>query len=44
MSYYEVGDGGGRKLRKSSTGYHLKQLFIGHPGALRGIVWAEPSA
>ena len=33
----EVGDGGGRKLRKSSTGYHLKQLFMGHQGTL-GIV------
>jgi glycolate oxidase len=33
----EVGDGGGRKIRKSSTGYHLKQLFMGHQGTL-GIV------
>jgi glycolate oxidase len=33
----EVGDGGGRKLRKSSTGFHLKQLFMGHQGTL-GIV------
>jgi glycolate oxidase len=33
----EVGDGGGRKLRKSSTGYQLKHLFMGHQGTL-GIV------
>jgi glycolate oxidase len=33
----EVGEGGGRKIRKSSTGYHLKQLFMGHQGTL-GIV------
>jgi glycolate oxidase len=33
----EVGDGGARKVRKSSTGYHLKQLFMGHQGTL-GIV------
>jgi glycolate oxidase len=32
-----VGDGGAPKIRKSSTGYHLKQLFMGHQGAL-GIV------
>ena len=32
-----VGEGGGRKLRKSSTGYQLKQLFMGHQGTL-GIV------
>ena len=32
-----VGDGGGKKIRKSSTGYHLKQLFMGHQGTL-GIV------
>ncbi len=30
----EVGDGGGRKLRKSSTGFMLKQLFMGHQGTL----------
>jgi glycolate oxidase len=30
----EVGDGGGRKLRKSSTGLNLKQLFTGHQGTL----------
>ena len=30
----EVGDGGGRKIRKSSTGYQLKQLFMGHQGTL----------
>jgi glycolate oxidase len=33
----EVGDGGGRKIRKSSTGYQLKHLFMGHQGTL-GIV------
>lgn len=33
----EVGEGGGRKIRKSSTGYHLKHLFMGHQGTL-GIV------
>jgi glycolate oxidase len=32
-----VGDGGGRKIRKSSTGYQLKHLFMGHQGTL-GIV------
>ena len=32
-----VGDGGGAKIRKSSTGFHLKQLFMGHQGSL-GIV------
>ena len=30
----EVGDGGGRKLRKSSTGFQLKHLFMGHQGTL----------
>jgi glycolate oxidase len=30
----EIGDGGGRKLRKSSTGLTLKQLFTGHQGTL----------
>lgn len=30
----EVGDGGGRKIRKSSTGFNLKNLFIGHQGSL----------
>ena len=29
-----VGEGGGRKVRKSSTGYRLKDLFIGHQGSL----------
>ncbi|MBA2425494.1 MAG: FAD-binding oxidoreductase, partial [Actinobacteria bacterium] len=33
----EVGDGGGRKLRKSSSGFQLKHLFMGHQGTL-GIV------
>ncbi len=33
----EIGDGGGRKIRKSSTGYQLKHLFMGHQGTL-GIV------
>lgn len=33
----ELGDGGGRRVRKSSTGFQLKQLFIGHQGTL-GIV------
>jgi glycolate oxidase len=28
------GDGGGRKLAKSSTGYTLKPLFMGHQGTL----------
>ena len=32
-----VGDGGGKKIRKSSTGFHLKHLFMGHQGTL-GIV------
>jgi glycolate oxidase len=30
----EVGDGGGRKIRKSSTGFQLKHLFMGHQGTL----------
>lgn len=30
----EVGDGGGRKLVKSSSGYQLKHLFMGHQGTL----------
>lgn len=33
----EVGDGGGPKVRKSSTGFQLKHLFMGHQGTL-GIV------
>lgn len=32
-----VGEGGGRKIRKSSVGFRLKDLFIGHQGTL-GIV------
>ncbi len=30
----EIGEAGGRKIRKSSTGYRLKDLFIGHQGTL----------
>jgi len=33
----EVGESGARKIRKSSTGYRLKDLFIGHQGTL-GVV------
>jgi len=29
-----VGDGGGRKTSKSSSGYQLKHLFMGHQGTL----------
>jgi glycolate oxidase len=32
-----VGDGGGKKTRKSSSGFQLKHLFMGHQGTL-GIV------
>lgn len=32
-----VGEGGGRKIRKSSVGFRLKDLFIGHQGIL-GVV------
>lgn len=32
-----VGDGGGKKSRKSSSGFQLKHLFMGHQGTL-GIV------
>lgn len=32
-----VGDGGGQKVRKSSSGFELKHLFMGHQGTL-GIV------
>lgn len=45
-----VGGGGGKKIRKSSTGYRLKDLFIGHQGTL-GIttectleLYAQPEA
>ena len=30
----QVGDGGGRKVSKSSTGFQLKHLFMGHQGTL----------
>jgi glycolate oxidase len=30
----EVGQGGGRKIRHSSTGFRLKDLFLGHQGTL----------
>ncbi len=33
----EIGDGGGRKLRKSSTAFNLKQLFTGPPGHARHL-------
>ena len=29
-----VGDGGGAKVSKSSTGYQMKHLFMGHQGTL----------
>ena len=29
-----VGEGGGKKIRKSSVGYRMKDLFIGHQGTL----------
>lgn len=29
-----VGEGGGRKIRKSSVGFRMKDLFIGHQGML----------
>lgn len=29
-----VGNGGGKKLRKSSSGYNLKNIFLGHQGTL----------
>lgn len=29
-----IGDGAGHKLSKSSSGYHLKHLFMGHQGTL----------
>jgi glycolate oxidase len=32
-----VGEGGGRKIRKSSVGYRLKELFMGHQGTL-GVI------
>lgn len=30
----DVGNGGGKKLRKSSSGYNLKNIFLGHQGTL----------
>ena len=30
----QIGEGGGRKLRRSSTAFNLKQLFTGHQGTL----------
>ncbi|HVM31409.1 MAG TPA: FAD-binding oxidoreductase [Candidatus Limnocylindrales bacterium] len=30
----QIGDGGGRKIRKSSTGFQLKHLFMGSQGSL----------
>lgn len=29
-----VGNGGGKKIRKSSSGYNLKNIFLGHQGTL----------
>ena len=44
----EIAEGGGRKLRKSSTGLTLKHLFTGHQGTLghlhRGDARAGPAA
>jgi glycolate oxidase len=31
---FYVGEGGGKKIRKSSSGFRLKDLFIGHQGTL----------
>ena len=30
----QIGEGGGKKLRRSSTAFNLKQLFTGHQGTL----------
>ena len=44
----QIGEGGGRKLRKSSTGLTIKHLFTGHQGTLgithAGDARARPAA